>query len=416
MGSEDRRLSSGVTSADLVVVGAGILGLAVAREALLRYDGLSVLVLEKEDRIAAHQTGHNSGVVHSGIYYAPGSLKARLCVAGKPGAVRLLRGARDRDGALRQGRRRVGRARPGPARRHPRPSPRERRSRSDASERGGSPRGRAGGAGNPCPPLARDGHRRLPAGREALSRRRSSGSGRRSGCGRPCTASRRSGDRAVRLATTAGPVEARVVITCAGLHSDRLARMTGGPASPRIVPFRGRYHALLPEASGLVRGLVYPVPDPSFPFLGVHFTKQISGEVWTGPNAVLALAREGYRGLGRQRARSVGDAVVLGVPHTHAALLAGGPQRDARRPLEAHVRPGPPATRAFDAGGVPGRNARGCPRSGALERRTAPRRLLVRPRGQGSPPAERPLARGHVEPGAREGGRAAPREEFLADA
>jgi (S)-2-hydroxyglutarate dehydrogenase len=106
----------------------------------------------------------------------------------------------------------------------------------------------------------------------------------------------RSGDGAVRLATNADPVEARVVITCAGLHSDRLARMTGGPVSPRIVPFRGRYHALSPEASGLVRGLVYPVPDPSFPFLGVHFTKQISGEVWTGPNAVLALTREGYRG------------------------------------------------------------------------------------------------------------------------
>jgi (S)-2-hydroxyglutarate dehydrogenase len=106
----------------------------------------------------------------------------------------------------------------------------------------------------------------------------------------------RSGDGAVRLATSADPVEARVVITCAGLHSDRLARMTGGPVSPRIVPFRGRYHALSPEASGLVRGLVYPVPDPSFPFLGVHFTKQISGEVWTGPNAVLALTREGYRG------------------------------------------------------------------------------------------------------------------------
>jgi (S)-2-hydroxyglutarate dehydrogenase len=106
----------------------------------------------------------------------------------------------------------------------------------------------------------------------------------------------RSRDRGVLLATTAGTLEARVLITCAGLHSDRLARMTGGPASPRIVPFRGRYHALSPAASGLVHGLVYPVPDPSFPFLGVHFTKQISGEVWTGPNAVLALAREGYRG------------------------------------------------------------------------------------------------------------------------
>lgn len=94
--------------------------------------------------------------------------------------------------------------------------------------------------------------------------------------------------------TTRGPVEAASVITCAGVHSDRLARLTGAPASPRIVPFRGRYYALRNSAPKLVRGLVYPVPDPAFPFLGVHFTKQISGEIWVGPNAVLAFAREGY--------------------------------------------------------------------------------------------------------------------------
>ena len=95
--------------------------------------------------------------------------------------------------------------------------------------------------------------------------------------------------------TSAGLLEARAVITCSGLYSDRLAAMTGGADSPRIVPFRGRYYALAPEASNLVRGLVYPVPDPAFPFLGVHFTKQISGEMWAGPNAVLAFSREGYR-------------------------------------------------------------------------------------------------------------------------
>jgi 2-hydroxyglutarate dehydrogenase len=99
---------------------------------------------------------------------------------------------------------------------------------------------------------------------------------------------------ATRLHTKAGFLEAHAVITCAGVHSDRVAAMTGGATSPRIVPFRGRYYALVPEASTLVRGLVYPVPNPEFPFLGVHFTKQISGEMWAGPNAVLAFAREGY--------------------------------------------------------------------------------------------------------------------------
>jgi len=98
-----------------------------------------------------------------------------------------------------------------------------------------------------------------------------------------------------KLETKAGFLEAQAVITCAGVYSDRVAALTGGSKSPRIVPFRGRYYTLVPQASNLVHGLVYPVPDPEFPFLGVHFTKQISGEMWAGPNAVLALAREGYR-------------------------------------------------------------------------------------------------------------------------
>jgi L-2-hydroxyglutarate oxidase LhgO len=288
-------MTSAATSADLVVVGAGILGLAVAREALLRYDGLRVLVVEKEDRIAAHQTGHNSGVVHSGIYYTPGSLKARLCVQGS----RALYAYCEEHGIATE---RCGKVVVATEERD--------LARLDDLHA----RARANGVEGVAL-LDEDDLREVEPAVTGIRALHSSGTGivdfrqvadslaaEIVGLGteiRLRTAVRamgRSGDRAVRLTTTAGPVEARVVITCAGLHSDRLARMTGGPVSPRIVPFRGRYHALSAEASGLVRGLVYPVPDPSFPFLGVHFTKQISGEVWTGPNAVLALTREGYRG------------------------------------------------------------------------------------------------------------------------
>ena len=288
-------MTSAVTSADLVVVGAGILGLAVSREALRRYEGLRVLVLEKEDRIAAHQTGHNSGVVHSGIYYSPGSLKARLCVQGS----RALYAYCEDHGIATE---RCGKVVVATDERD--------LARLDDLHARALANGVEG-----VTLLGEDDLREVePAvrGIRALHspetgivdfRRVAStlaeetvGLGAAIRLRAAVLAMSRSGDRPVRLETTAGPVEARVVITCAGLHSDRLARMTGGPASPRIVPFRGRYHALSAGASGLVRGLVYPVPDPSFPFLGVHFTKQISGEIWTGPNAVLALAREGYRG------------------------------------------------------------------------------------------------------------------------
>jgi (S)-2-hydroxyglutarate dehydrogenase len=289
-------MSPADTSADLVVVGAGILGLAVAREALLRYDGLRVLVLEKEDRVAAHQTGHNSGVIHSGIYYAPGSLKARLCVEGsralyayceergiateRCGKVVVATGESDlsrleeiHDRATLNGVEGVALLGEDDLRDI---EPAVRGIRALHSPETGIVDFRRV-AGSLADEIVGLGARILL--RAAVHGMRRPGGG-----------------RVVRLATSAGPVESRAVITCGGLHSDRLARMTGGPVSPRIVPFRGRYHTLSTEASGLVRGLVYPVPDPSFPFLGAHFTKQISGEVWTGPNAVLALEREGYRG------------------------------------------------------------------------------------------------------------------------
>ena len=261
----------------------------------MRYDGLRVLLLEKEDRVAAHQTGHNSGVVHSGIYYAPGSLKARLCVQGS----RALYAYCEEYGIATE---RCGKV----------VVATEERDLSRLDEI--HARARANGVEG-VTLLGEDELREVEPAVRGIRALHSPATGivdfrlvaaslakeivGLGGAIRFRTAVHgmsRPRDRRVRLITAAGPVESGVVITCAGLHSDRLARMTGGPASPRIVPFRGRYHALSAEAAGLVRGLVYPVPDPSFPFLGVHFTKQISGEVWTGPNAVLALAREGYRG------------------------------------------------------------------------------------------------------------------------
>jgi L-2-hydroxyglutarate oxidase LhgO len=288
-------MTSGVDSTDLAVVGGGILGLAVAREALRRHDGLRIVLLEKEDRIAAHQTGHNSGVIHSGIYYPPGSLKARLCVDGSRAMYRYCeehRIATERCGKVVVA-----------------TDERDLAWLDDLHTRA-----RANGVED-VTLLGADELREVEPAVRGIRALYSPGTGivdfrlvagvlaeeivalgatirLRAAVG----GISRSRGRAVRLETRAGPVEARVVITCGGLYSDRLARMTGGPVSPRIVPFRGRYHTLAPEASRLVRGLVYPVPDPSFPFLGVHFTKQISGEVWAGPNAVLALTREGYRG------------------------------------------------------------------------------------------------------------------------
>jgi (S)-2-hydroxyglutarate dehydrogenase len=278
--------------ADVVVVGAGILGLAVARELLLRQPGLGLLVLEKEDRAATHQTGHNSGVIHSGIYYAPDSLKARLCTEGQ----QLLYDYCDERGIPYE---RCGKVvvatRP------------EELPQLDELHRRGTENGVrlervdshrlaelephvAGLAALHVPDTGIVDFRRVAA---ALADDvRSSGGQIRTGHEVTGIGSAFS-DTVVETET--GSIRTRTLITCAGLYSDRLAAMTGAPESPKIVPFRGSYHVLRPSARSLVRGLVYPVPDPAFPFLGVHFTKQISGEVWVGPNAVLAFAREGYR-------------------------------------------------------------------------------------------------------------------------
>jgi L-2-hydroxyglutarate oxidase LhgO len=285
---------TGTKPPDCVVVGAGILGLAVARESLLRHPGLRVLVLEKEPRIASHQTAHNSGVIHAGIYYAPGSLKARLCVEGSSALYRycdeksiayercgklIIATRTDELAGLEELHRRA-RANGVPGVQLVDEAGLTELEPHVAGIRGlHSPATGIVDFGRVATALAED-VARMGGAIETDTR----------------VVGITAGARMTTLQTTKGAVYTRSVISCAGLQSDRLARLTGAPESPKIVPFRGRYYSLRPGARGLVRGLVYPVPDPAFPFLGVHFTKQISGDVWVGPNAVLAFAREGYRG------------------------------------------------------------------------------------------------------------------------
>jgi L-2-hydroxyglutarate oxidase LhgO len=277
---------------DLAIVGGGILGLATALRLLETRPDLRVAVIEKEADLGLHQTGRNSGVIHAGLYYAPGSSKARLCRSGKAA---LERSCEEHD------------------------VPFERCGKLvvalDRSELGRlthlSERGTANGIrglGELEPAAFREiephaaGIRALHVaetgivdfGRVARAyadeiRMR----GATIALGRRVTAIR-SGPREVALETTRGPVLTSHLIACAGLQSDRLAAMTGETSGARIVPFRGDFAVLRPAARGLVRGLIYPIPDPGFPFLGVHLTRRINGEVWAGPNAVLAFARERY--------------------------------------------------------------------------------------------------------------------------
>lgn len=276
---------------DVLVIGAGIVGLATARELLLRHPHLKVTVLEKEPRIAAHQSGHNSGVIHSGVYYMPGSLKARLCVDGSRAIYEYcsLKGIP----ALRVGKVIVA-------------------ARSDELPRlyGLAKRAEANGIEG-CRVVGAQELRTLEphcTGIEALhvpvtgitdytviaqafaEDVRSAGG--ELGLNTRITAIH-ADDASVHVRTSSGEtIQTRHLLVCGGLQADRLAQLSGGSSAPAIVPFRGDYWLLRrPE---LVRGLIYPVPDPAFPFLGVHLSRRVDGSVWLGPNAVLALAREGY--------------------------------------------------------------------------------------------------------------------------
>lgn len=287
---------------DLAIVGAGIVGLATAREFLLRQPGLSIIVLEKEPAIASQQTGHNSGVIHSGIYYTPGSLKARACVAGHQAMLTFCR----EQGvpfelcgkvivALNE----------------------SELPRLEALYQRGMKNGVQG--------LEVVGPERLrelepyAAGIKAIYSPNTGiidfvkvahayahevqqrGGEIVTGCEVTALTNQdkqtilgiRQHNKASAI-TTETEIHARYVITCGGLQSDKLGQMSNKNGRVHIIPFRGDYYALRPEKRHMVRSLIYPVPDPRFPFLGVHFTRRLDGEVWAGPNAVLAFAREGY--------------------------------------------------------------------------------------------------------------------------
>jgi (S)-2-hydroxyglutarate dehydrogenase len=281
------------TDFETIVVGAGILGLASARELLRRQPGLRLAVLEKEPVIASHQTGHNSGVIHSGLYYAPGSLKAELCVKGAAQLKTfcLERGIRVEEcgklviatdetelSRLAELFRR-GTANGVPGLRM-----------VSASQIADIEPNAIGVSAMVSPTTAIVDYSRVA---RALADEVTS-LGAQIHAGAAVKTVRREARQWV-LGTTKGSFRTATLLTCAGLQADVLARMTGASDDPRIVPFRGDYLVLKPERRSLVRGLIYPVPNPAFPFLGIHATRRIDGEVWLGPNAVLALAREGYR-------------------------------------------------------------------------------------------------------------------------
>jgi L-2-hydroxyglutarate oxidase LhgO len=280
---------------DVAIIGGGIVGLASAHLLLEARPGLRVAVLEKEPELATHQSGHNSGVIHAGIYYAPGSLKATLCREGK---AKLERFAGDHGIAFRHPGKLVVALSDDEWPRLEALCERAAANGVEGLEILGPERIRelephvAGARALWSPTTGIIDFREVALAYAEEARAR----GADIHVDRAVTSIEERGDGVV-LGTSRGELEAANVIACAGLQADRVSAMTGerGPDVPRIVPFRGDYYTLTPDARHLVSHLIYPLPDPRFPFLGVHFTPRIDGEVWAGPNAVLAFAREGYR-------------------------------------------------------------------------------------------------------------------------
>lgn len=275
---------------DIVVVGGGIVGLATAHQLLKQQPNLQVMVVEKEPSVAVHQTGHNSGVLHSGIYYKPGSRKALLATSGRAAMVKFCEEhniAHDVCGKVIVAARDVD---------LPRLDALEERAQAN----GVAARRITAAELNELEPHA--------AGIAGLHVRAAG----ITDYGKVCQVMAKEIDAlggtvrtgtevtdisegsTVRVSTTKGDVEASLVVTCGGLQSDRLALKTAPETTERIMPFRGEYFELAPDRRHLVNNLIYPVPDPDFPFLGVHLTRMIDGSIHAGPNAVLALAREGY--------------------------------------------------------------------------------------------------------------------------
>ncbi len=283
--------TANANSIAVAIIGGGIVGLATAL-ALVERRVTGLLVLEAEPELAAHQTGHNSGVIHSGLYYKPGSLKAQNCVAGREALYRFCAAHQlphERCGKI------VVATRPDEI---PRLVDLEARGRANglhglrrlrpAEIREIEPHA-AGIDGLWVPDTGIVDYRQVAAKFAQLVQQAGGQiqtGARLRGCRREANG--------LRLATSRGELHCRYLINCAGLQSDRVARLCGVSPGLRIVPFRGEYFELSPEKRYLVKNLIYPVPDPNFPFLGVHFTRMIHGGIEAGPNAVLAFRREGY--------------------------------------------------------------------------------------------------------------------------
>ncbi|XP_023702617.1 L-2-hydroxyglutarate dehydrogenase, mitochondrial isoform X3 [Cryptotermes secundus] len=238
---------------DVVVVGGGILGMATAREILLRHPYLKMAVLEKEKDLACHQTGHNSGVIHAGIYYKPGTLKAKLCVEGLNLAYKYF-------------------------------------------DEHSIPYKKCG---------------KLIVATDAVEEKRLHDLNERGMKNGVKDLQMVSASMIKEIEPHCQVVKASYILTCGGLQSDHLAQMSGGKVDPKIIPFRGEYLLLNPEKQHMIKGNIYPVPDPQFPFLGVHFTPRMDGSIWIGPNAVLALKREGY-GWGDINIKELMDTLSYG--------------------------------------------------------------------------------------------------------
>lgn len=289
------------------IVGGGILGLATARELLNRRPELQVTVLEKEPELAQHQTGRNSGVVHTGIYYTPGSLKARLCTRGRLmlkdycadrglpyeecGKLVIATNNNEEVRLRAIHERAVANRVPGIRLLGP-------------AEINELEPNAVGSLALHCPGAAM-----VDFGAIARAYARDvQEAGGQILTSRPVTGIDRNGDM-VSVSTADDRERFDRLVVCAGLQSDLVAEMSGDDADPRIIPFRGDYFALRPERTQLVRGLIYPVPDPRYPFLGIHLTRTIDGGVLVGPNAILAFAREGYK-LSQVRFRELGQTLA----------------------------------------------------------------------------------------------------------
>lgn len=277
---------------DYAIIGGGIVGLATAMTLLRAQPGARVVVIEKESGVAEHQTGRNSGVIHSGIYYSPGSLKARMAREGNLSmrefcqehglehtvCGKLIVATEERELPLLEKLR---------VRGHQNGLEVEALSSEQAREI--EPHVRCLGALR-VPSTGIVSYRAVACKYAELIQE---GGGELHFGSRVLGVRRHDGGHLIE--TTRGEIEARCLVNCAGLYSDRIALLGGCEPGARIVPFRGEYYELIPEKRSLVKGLIYPVPNPAFPFLGVHFTRMIDGAVHAGPNAVLAFGREGYR-------------------------------------------------------------------------------------------------------------------------